>query len=1023
MFEFFYRRPYHLVAVVLTMLITGIIGLTTLPKNLFPDSERPTVVVITQAPGMTAKVAASSVSKPIEEEIARLGLIRTVSSTNMANFSIVRAEFEYDKGLDGAAVDVTNALSTAKAKLPAGLNPTVYVTGAFTLPVEVVSMSAKDPTLTLADIRKIADSFIKPRLLSTSGIGNVEVFGGHQSALSIRLDPVKVASAHLNMDVIAKTITALDKDTPLGFVKNQDGFTTLTYYGEKSDAESLGGLSIAPNLRLRDIASVEWSEAEPFSAYFGNGTESIALSIQRSADGSVLATSKTAREQIALLSKEYPNIDFKIVDTQRDLIETANANMLEALRDAIIFTLIVLLFFLGNLRAIAAAAASIPLVFLGTIGVIWLTGGELNIVVYTAIILALGMLVDDAVVVLENIERHLVEMHESLEDAIIHGTREVIAPVFAGTIATIVIIAPLMFVGDFPQTIYRPLISTLIIALIVSYILSITLIPKFSAYLYRNGVAKNRFEVAFERFYQNTMGRMVSPYLSILHFSNTGRTALRKTLLVVGVLALLVISMKVVMPLIGKDAMPPMDTGIIKVKIAFSSNDRVEDASAKLKPFFGWLNQQSYVRTSSMAFGSEEGVLSLGSGNLSTEATMTILCTNRFERTKTLWQIEEEIRKELNTLRGVKSVDVFDFGATANSSIKAPLDIRLTSAVPDALYADAQTLIASLQNLKGLTSLTPSWRDDMSEIDVSIDTDKALSYGLTPLSIMSQIPIRGQIVALSGNLASMNNQPVRLYMSGSFQEHPLSLENLPINSNAGIIPLSAVATLKTQMTPAKLERDGLLYSLDVNGYRAKRPITHITDDAEAVIKQLAFNGTTVTQQGDIAQLNDSFKRMIKAIGVGILLLFVVLTAIYASARLAVVMILVLPLSMIGAAWGMLVFDKPSCMPSMLGILLLFGIIIKNSILLIDFYQAHRKTNPPYESAVASVKVRFRPVMMTAFATIAGMIPIAFEWAVGLERLSPLADVAIGGLLVGTLLTLVYVPLAAYSVDSGDKRVS
>jgi multidrug efflux pump subunit AcrB len=1016
MFEFFYRRPYHLVAIVLTMLITGVIGLKTLPKNLFPDSDRPTVVVITQAPGMTATVAASSVSKPIEEEIARLGLIRDVSSTNMANFSIVRAEFEYDKGLDGAAVDVSNALSTAKAKLPAGLNPTLYVTGAFTPPVEVVSMSAKNPTLTLLDIRKIADSFIKPRLLSTQGIGNVEVFGGHQSALTIRLDPIKVASAHLNIDTITKTITALDKDTPLGFVKNADGFTTLTYYGEKSDPQSLGDLSVAPNIHLRDIATVAWNEEEPMSAFFGNGKESIALSVQRSPKGSVLETSKAAREEIEHLKKTYPNINFEIVDTQRDLIETANTNMLEALRDAIIFTLIVLLFFLGNLRAIAAAALSIPLVFLGTIGVIWLSGGELNIVVYTAIILALGMLVDDAVVVLENIERHLVEMHENLEEAIFHGTREVIAPVFAGTIATIVIIAPLMFVGDFPQTIYRPLISTLIIALIVSYILSITLIPKFSAYLYRNGVGKNRFEMAFEKFYENTMGRLVSPYLSILKFSNTGRTRMRKTLLIVGVLALLIVSMKVVMPLIGKDAMPPMDTGIIKVKIAFSSNDRVEDATAKLTPFFQWLNKQNYVRTSSTAFGSEEGVLSLGSGNLSTEATMTILCSNRFERTKTIWQIEEEIRSKLNALEGVKSVDVYDFGATANSSIKAPLDIRLTSATPDGLYSDAQKLIGELKTLKGITSITPSWREDLSEIDLSIDTNKALSYGLTPVTILNQIPIRGQIVALSGDLASMSNQPVRLYMSGSFQEHPLSLENLPISSNVGMIPLSALATLQMQMTPAKLERDGLLYSLDVNGYRAKRPITHITDDADAVIKQLSLSGTTLTQQGDIVQLNDSFKRMMNAVGIGVLLLFVVLTAVYSSARLAGVMILVLPLSLIGAAWGMLLFDKPSCMPSMLGILLLFGIIIKNSVLLIDFYQAHRKTNPPYESAVESVKVRFRPVMMTAFGTIAGMLPIAFEWAVGLERLSPLADVAIGGLLVGTLLTLVYVPLAAYSVD-------
>ena len=1018
MFEFFYRRPYHLVAIVLTMLITGIIGLNNLPKNLFPDSERPTVVIITQAPGMTAKVAASTVSKPIEEEISRLGLIRSVSSTNMANFSIVRAEFEYEKGLEGAAVDVTNALSSANAKLPSGLNPTLYVTGAFTLPVEVVSMSPKNSSLSLADIRKIADSFIKPHLLSTSGIGNVEVFGGHQSALTIHLDPIKVANAHLSIDTITKTIAAYDKDTPLGFVKSGDGFITFTYYGEKSDPASLGSLSIAPNIHLNDIATVEWSEAQPLSAFFGNGKESIALSIQRSAKGSVLATSKIARQEIALLAKEYPNIEFNIVDTQRDLIETANKNMLEALRDAIIFTLVVLLFFLGNLRAIAAAAVSIPLVFLGTIGVIWLMHGELNIVVYTAVILALGMLVDDAVVVLENIERHLVEMHETLEDAIIHGTKEVVVPVFAGTIATIVIIAPLMFIGDFPQTIFRPLISTLIIALIVSYVLSVTLIPKFSAYLYRNGVKKNRFEITFERLYENTLGRLVKPYLLILHFSNSGRSALRKIVLVAGVLLLLIISVRVVMPLIGKDAMPPMDTGIIKVKIAFSANDRVEDATAKLKPFFVWLNKQKFIHTSSTAFGSEEGVLSLGSGNLPTEATMTILCSNRFERQDTIWQIEDKIRSKLNTLEGVKSVDVYDFGATANSSIKAPLDLRLTSATPDDLYANAKMYISALGSIKGLTSVTPSWRDDMSEVDLSIDASKALSYGLTPISILNQIPIRGQIVALSGNLTSMNNQPVRLYMDGSFQNHPLSLENFPINSNAGTIPLSAVASLHVQMTPAKLERDGLLYSLDVNGYRAKRPITHITDDADKLVKELSQNSSIkVTEQGDIVQLNDSFKRMIKAIGIGVLLLFVVLTAIYASARLAGVMILVLPLSMIGAAWGMLLFDKPSCMPSMLGILLLFGIIIKNSVLLIDFYKLHRQDNPPYESAVESVKMRFRPVMMTAFGTIAGMLPIAFEWAVGLERLSPLADVAIGGLLVGTLLTLVYVPLAAYSVDT------
>ncbi|MCA1766069.1 MAG: efflux RND transporter permease subunit, partial [Desulfobulbaceae bacterium] len=221
-------------------------------------------------------------------------------------------------------------------------------------------------------------------------------------------------------------------------------------------------------------------------------------------------------------------------------------------------------------------------------------------------------------------------------------------------------------------------------------------------------------------------------------------------------------------------------------------------------------------------------------------------------------------------------------------------------------------------------------------------------------------------------------------------------------------------------TANRIERNRMLYSVDVSGYRRTRPISIMTADTVAAVKQAGIKGVLVDQQGDIFQMKDSFGRIIKAIGIGIVLLLLSLVAIYHSLRMAIVMILVLPLSMIGASWGMLAFNKPSCMPSMVGIMLLFGIIIKNSILLIDFYQQHRRKGElPFESAVESVRVRFRPVMMTAFATIAGMIPIAFEWAVGLEKLSPLADVAIGGLLVGTILTLVYIPMFAYSVEKKE----
>ena len=501
MFEFFYKRPYLLYSLIGAFFIMGIIALVTLPKNLFPDANPPQIIVITQVPGATAQVAASTVSKPIEQEISRLGLVTDVSSVNVANYSIVKADFGYKKGLNAAAVDVANALSIAKAKIPSGLSPAIYTAGDFTLPVDVIALSPKNKNIDLSEIRKIADSFIKPHLLSNENIGNVEVFGGYQSAINIAVDPFKAKRYGVNFETITKAINTLNRDIPIGFIKGENNFYTVTFYGEKDNVERLKQLPVMPNVHLGDIADVKWSYKKRTSGYIGNGYDAIALAVQRAPDGSVLDVSKAARAEMVKLRQEYPNITFEISDTQRDLVEQANANMLEALRDAIFYTLLVIMIFLGNFRAIIAAGLSIPMVFFSTMAIIWLTGGELNIVIYTAIILALGMLTDDAVVVLENIERHLTQGHEKLEDAITHGTKEVVSPVFAGTAATIAILFPLMFVGGFPEKIFKPLIATLIIALIVSYFLSITFIPSLSKWLYKNGVGKTKIEGYFEWFY------------------------------------------------------------------------------------------------------------------------------------------------------------------------------------------------------------------------------------------------------------------------------------------------------------------------------------------------------------------------------------------------------------------------------------------------------------------------------------------------------------------------------------------
>ncbi|BAI80908.1 RND efflux system, multidrug efflux transporter [Deferribacter desulfuricans SSM1] len=1018
MFEFFYKRPYLLYSVIAALFIMGVVGLITMPKNLFPDSDRPKVIVVSKVPGATPAVVAATVSKPIEEEVSTLALVREVSSINMAGVSVVTVEFEYKKGLDAAAVDVNNAINKVKAKLPQGVNPAIYTAGSFTLPVDVFALSPKDKTITVADIRKIVESDIKPALLRDSRIGNVEVFGGYQGAITINIDPLKLKKMNIPLSKIGEIIYTTNKDIPVGFTISKDNFYTITIYGERDIIERLKQLPVAPNITLSQIADIKWDFQKRFAGYLGNGKESIAVAVQRAPGGSVLDTSTAAREIIDKLKNRYKNINFELTDTQRILINTANRNMLEALRDAIIFTLIVILLFLGNIRAIIAALISIPMVFFSTLAIIWMFGGELNIVIYTAIILALGMLVDDAVVVLENIERHLSELKNDLETSIVQGTKEVIMPVFAGTVATSIIMVPFLFVGDFPQKIFRPLISTLLIALAASYFLSITFIPHFSKILYRKGHEKTKFEKLLEKIYQNTFGRLVNLYLGVLKFSNGNRLKLfRKMILIVPVIMFFLFSLRNIMPTIGGDLMPPMDTGIIKVHLKFSSNETTEQVEKRLADFVKWLHSKKEVVMSSIAVGSEPGILSIGSGSLPTEVTMTINCVDRFHRKKSIWELEDEIRTKLRSLKNVKDVDVYDFGATALSSIKAPLDVRLFSEDYNYLPSIAHNVVKELYKVKGLRSVNISWDNDFVETKLIVDENKTLAYGITPLQVAMQLPLKGVPVSINGNLHTLQLQFLRLYSKSPFEENPDSLKMIPINTPKGTIPLSQIAKIKYDITSARIERDNMLYSIDVNGYRAVRPVSMITEDSVEALKNVDHAGVIVSQEGDIKQMKDSFSRMIKAIGIGVVLLLMALIAIYRTVILSFVMIFVLPLAMIGAAWGMLIFNKPRCMPSLVGILLLFGIIIKNSVLLVDFYQEFRaKGESAFEAALESVRVRFRPVFMTAFGTIAGMLPIAFERAVGLERLSPLADVAVGGLLIGTILTLIYIPMFAYISD-------
>jgi multidrug efflux pump subunit AcrB len=389
------------------------------------------------------------------------------------------------------------------------------------------------------------------------------------------------------------------------------------------------------------------------------------------------------------------------------------------------FTSLVILLFLGNWRAVATALISIPLVFLITLAVLWLLGKELNILVMTGIILALGMLVDDAVVVLENIEQHLAELHEDVPTAVRKGTEEVLYPVFVGTLATAVVISPLMFVGDFPQQVYKHMILTVVIAVFVSYFIAVTFIPRLSAFWYRNGLPqKNRVEQKLEKIYSHTFAPGVQFYSGLLGFACRGGFVRRLPSFL-----LLVFSFNTIIPIIGNEAMPPMDTGSVRVHVRFSANEPVSVAEARLKSFEARLMQDARVKRVSAIFGSEAGVISLGSGQLPAEATINITYVTRLEREETSWQIEADLRQQVAALPGVTVADAFDSGTTALSTIKAPVDLRLFADDWRLLPIAAERVKLALQGVPGLSSVSATWDGSTSEISLLLDEKSCARWG------------------------------------------------------------------------------------------------------------------------------------------------------------------------------------------------------------------------------------------------------------------------------------------------------
>ncbi len=1022
------RKPHIILAFLALFVLTGVTGYNKMHRNLFPNSNYPEVALVIVQPGASAKTMASNIAVPVEEELYALDEIRRAYSNTIDEVTVIRAEFEYSKDIDTAVNDVTNALSKIRAKLPKDIKePQIIKITEATAPVLVVAMSPKgDTALTLEDIRDLASGDIKHKLLKTKGVANVDIFGGYEKELQIIVDKDKLDSYHLSLGEVIATLQKNDNEYAVGFVSNEENRYLLKSQGKRDKVSALKALMVTPDIKLSDVAEVYFGHYENSAAYYGNGKAAIALSIQRSVSADVIHTIDKAEHVIADFKSKYPNINFEVSDTQKETIVQSTTNMFESLRDAIIMSTIIVFLFLASFRQILVVLVTIPLVYASTIALMWLVGIDFNVVTLTAIILALGLLLDDTVVVMENIERHYRELGKEIRTAVLDGTKEIMFADFSGTITTMIALSPMLFVGGYPQTVFGPLVGTLLLALIASYVISIVAVPLLSLHIL---AIENPLLLKVENGFHAVIGRANDMVQSF--FSSVVRAITSSKILgffsIAALIALFVISAKIVMPVVGQELMPPMDTGGVNIKITTDTNLPIAKSEEIMQKVNKIIEEQGELLRVSGSIGSEAGVLSIGSGSGIDHMFILATYVDRYKREADIWQIARALRKEIAQIPHVKYLDIAPAGSSAMSSIRASVDAMLSSSDLNSLQAAGEDVEKALRKTKGVVSTSISWDMDKVVYNLNIDEAEAMRYGLkrSDVTAQLQLALRGAPVATFAKDNSMD-YTVRVWLPqkqiGDFD----TILSMLIDTPKGKIPLNKIAALDFTKEPSSISREGLEYTLEVYGNREKGAISHIMANFEKQLEEVNLpQGVELMQTGDVKQFKSSAGRMGGAISIAVVLIFFTLIVMFSNVKISLMILFSIPLTIIGASWTMLAVGYHTSMPAMMGFMLLSGVIVNNAILLIHFALEQIQAGMNKKDAMMeSLKIRTRPVLMTAFAVSVGMLPVAQGAAIGLERLAPLGAVAIGGLIVGTFMTLVFIPIVfIWTVNEEKVRTS
>lgn len=1012
------KRPLLILVMFFILFFFGVFSYTKLNYNLLPTMDFPVITVVTTYRGASPEEIENNVTKRIEDAVSSLEGVNKITSSSMESASIVVVEFKNGIDSDLAQTDAQRRINQIAPLLPDDIDaPIINKFSSDDIPVIRMSITAKEDEEALFDL---VDHQIKPLLSNIEGVGQVSLIGGNERQINVKVDRAKLEHYGMSIAQVNNVVMAASLSTPAGKVQTKDSEYTIEFDSKYTTAKELQELIVLQTpqggkIYLKDVASVEDSHVEASTINHINGIPAIGVQIQKQTDANAVEVSKLTKERIAELEERYKHIElsFQLASDQSEYTLDSANDVMKDLMLAILIVSVVMLFFLHSMRNAFFVLVAIPASIIPTFIGMYLFGMSLNLMTLMALSLVVGVLVDDSIVILENIMRHM-EMGKNKRKATVDGRYEIGWTAVSITMVDLVVFLPMSMVAGMIGGVIREFSLTVVFSVFMSLVVCFTLTPLLTARFGRlpkfdTKTLWGRMSAGFEKLITNAR----DAYTKILKWA-----LFHKRWVFLSTIALFVGA--IMLPIygfIGSSFISQGDQAEFVVGIEldpsaslYQTNDITRQAENIILQYPDVITVFSNVGVST---GSE-----VTSSSSSNEAEITVKLTDKKQRTKTDIEMAEEMKDEIAKIPGVK-VTVAPISIVGGAG-RAALQLIVNGSMRDSVRIAADQVMDVFTSTAGVVYPKFSTKNPKPEIKVDVDREKMAAFGVhsSEVGMALGISFRGNDQAKYKHEGQEYNIMVQ---SSDYDKNSIDDVKKLVFTNAQgqKFTLDQFAKVYETMGESVLERNDRLPSITVQGDVQGRSTGTVGAEIEEKLAGLTFpEGVTWRFTGEVEDQGEAFGSLLSALLIGILLVYLVMVALYENLVYPFVVMMALPLAIIGALLALALTMNELNIFSMIGMIMLMGLVAKNGILLVDFTNQRKEEGAELvEALIDAGRERFRPILMTTIAMIVGMMPMALATGSGAEVKTGMAWVLIGGLTSSLVMTLLVVPCFYYVVDS------